>query len=210
MIAAMNRRTLLSALAAAGLAPAAASAQTTDLPLAQTAAAASAALNAVRRQQGRFVQINPSGRETAGTYWLSRPGKVRFEYDAPSPLLVVSDGSTLIVRDRDLKTTDRAALRTTPLFFILKDKIDIARDARPIRAQRRDGLTLLSLRDRAGQAEGELTLGFDSATMALRQWIILDGQGRFTTVRLQTTQTPASLDPKLFVLREAILGPRRS
>lgn len=202
----IDRRLLLGALAALAGAPGAALAQA--LPLAQTATAASQALNAVRRQQGRFVQTNPSGRETRGSYWLQRPGRVRFDYDPPSPLLVVSDGSTLIVRDRDLKTTDRAALRATPLFFILKDRIDITRDARPIRAERREGLTLLSLRDRSGQAEGELTLGFD-AGMALRQWSILDGQGRTTLVRLESAQTPASLDPALFSLREAITGPRR-
>jgi outer membrane lipoprotein-sorting protein len=202
-----DRRLLLGGLLATLGAPGAAFAQ--DLPLAQTATAASQALNAVRRLQGRFVQVNPSGRETRGAYWLQRPGKVRFEYDAPSPLLVVSDGSTVLVRDRDLKTTDRAALRATPLYFILKDRIDVGRDARPIRAERRDGLTLLALRDRAGQAEGELTLGFDAA-MALKQWTILDGQGRTTTVRLETAQTPASLDPTLFALREAITGPRRS
>jgi outer membrane lipoprotein-sorting protein len=183
-----DRRLLLGGLLATLGAPGAAFAQ--DLPLAQTATAASQALNAVRRLQGRFVQVNPSGRETRGAYWLQRPGKV-------------------LVRDRDLKTTDRAALRATPLYFILKDRIDVGRDARPIRAERRDGLTLLALRDRAGQAEGELTLGFDAA-MALKQWTILDGQGRTTTVRLETAQTPASLDPTLFALREAITGPRRS
>ena len=64
-------------------------------------------LNSIESAQGRFVQIGPSGALDEGTFYLRKPGRVRFEYDDPNPNVVVSDGITIAVANARLRTTAR-------------------------------------------------------------------------------------------------------
>lgn len=188
----MNRRDLLAA-APLLVMPQLAFAQA--LPKADQGAVIAAvgrAVNAITRLQGRFIQTNPDGTNVGGRFWLQRPGKVRFEYDAPSPLLLISDGTNVALQDRRLRTTDRYPLRQTPLYFLLKANVDLARDVIVTGVERRGGNYFLAMRDRRREADGELIVSFDQATNALEEWTIRDRQGRSTRVRLVSpVQGPA-------------------
>jgi outer membrane lipoprotein-sorting protein len=173
-----------------------------------TVAAASAALAAVRLSQGAFTQINPDRRQVTGRFWLSRPGRVRFEYDNPSPLLIVADGATVAIEDRALKTVDRAPLRATPLHFVLRNGLDIARDAAVQRVERNAEQALVSVRDRTGEADGLLTLVFTGDVRTLSGWRVEPGAGGATQVFLRDVTTPATIDPKLFIMRDPPRRPR--
>lgn len=164
-------------------------------------ASASAALQNQKRLQGGFMQIGPDGSVAKGRFFLSRPGKIRFQYDIPDTMLVVADGSTVTIQDKRLKTFNRAPLRSTPMYFFLKDNIDLAKDAKVTRVAKQADTILISIKDRSGQTDGVLTLLFISSNYELRQWLIEDGAGGVTRVALQDLRRPESLDPKLFVLQ---------
>ncbi|HVZ51361.1 MAG TPA: outer-membrane lipoprotein carrier protein LolA, partial [Pseudolabrys sp.] len=85
-------------------------------------------LSAMQVLQGNFVQVGPDGSRTQGTFTISKPGKVRFEYDDPSPIELIADGQSVVVRDRRLATQDVYPLSQTPLRFLLADKIDLMKD----------------------------------------------------------------------------------
>jgi outer membrane lipoprotein-sorting protein len=157
------------------------------------------AVNAITRLQGRFIQTNPDGTNVGGRFWLQRPGKVRFEYDAPSPLLLISDGTNVALQDRRLRTTDRYPLRQTPLYFLLKSNVDLARDVIVSGVERRGGNHFLSMRDRRREADGELIVSFDQATNALEEWTIRDRQNRTTRVRLLDAAPGPAIAASLFV-----------
>jgi outer membrane lipoprotein-sorting protein len=195
----MNRRSLLLAFPVLAL-PQLALAQA--LPTAEETSVVQAvgrAVNAITRLQGRFSQTNPNGSTIGGRFWLQRPGKVRFEYDAPSPLLLIADGTNVILRDTRLRTTDRYPLRQTPLFFLLKANVDLARDVIVTGVERRGGNHLVAMRDRRREADGELTVTFDQATGALEEWTIRDRQGGSTRVRLLDAAPGAAINQTLFV-----------
>jgi outer membrane lipoprotein-sorting protein len=195
----MNRRNLLAA-APLLLVPQLAFAQA--LPKADQGAIVAAvgrAVNAITRLQGRFIQTNPDGTNVGGRFWLQRPGKVRFEYDAPSPLLLISDGTNVALQDRRLRTTDRYPLRQTPLYFLLKANVDLARDVIVTGVERRGGNYFLAMRDRRREADGELIVSFDQATNALEEWTIRDRQGRSTRVRLADAAQGPAIAASLFV-----------
>ena len=78
---------------------------------------------------GNFVQIGPDGGRTEGTFYIQKPGRVRFEYNPPSPIDIIADGSSVVVRDRKLATQDLYPLSQTPLRYLLADRIDLLRDA---------------------------------------------------------------------------------
>lgn len=219
----MNRPIALAALAALALAlPAVA--QTAGLELrprtavvtasglvtlegearAAALARANQTLNAVTQMQGRFVQTSPDGTRAAGAFYLQRPGKLRFEYDPPATMLIVSDGSVVALRDTALRTTDRTPLRSTPLNLILRNQVDLARDARIVRVSRQGEWTLVTARDRSGQTDGAITLNFFGPDAELRSWDVVDLTGARTRISLSDVTQPASLDRRLFRLEDML------
>ena len=91
-----------------------------------------AAMNSTVSFSGRFAQYASDGSFAQGQVYIKRPGKLRFEYDAPNPLLIVSDGVTLTQQDKALETIDRVPLSATPLNFFLKENINLADDTEAV------------------------------------------------------------------------------
>ncbi|MEN9855568.1 MAG: hypothetical protein RLZZ157_694 [Pseudomonadota bacterium] len=195
----MNRRSFLLFAAPLLLLPQSAFAQ---LLRGEAAAKALAevgrAVNAITRLQGQFRQTNPDASVVSGTFYLSRPGKVRFEYDAPSPLLLLADGRNVILQDRRLRTTDRYPLRQTPLYFLLKAKVDLAKDVRVTAVETRGDKLAITLTDAKREADGALSLIFNQPDMQLLEWTLRDRQGRATRVQLLDAQMGPAISAALF------------
>ena len=163
---------------------------------------ASTALAKVKTASGTFEQLSPDYSESTGRFALSRPGKVRFEYDDPSPLLVVSDGTTVGLQDSELETTDRVPLGTTPLALLLDDDIDFATEADVLDVTSRNGQVEITLRDKSGEMDGTLTLVMQESDMSLTGWHTLDSGGNLTQVQLTDVSYGQRLNPRLFVLKD--------
>ena len=162
--------------------------------------AASSYLQRLTSARGRFVQTDPNGAVSQGTFYLRRPGKIRFEYDAPSRLLVVADGSNINISDPRLKTFRQYPQGRTPLSLFLGENVNLDRAA-VSRVNRSGNSFSITARDPNRRSEGEITLTFANSPVALREWTVTDAQRRQTRVRI-TSLTPAgSLDNNLFVLR---------
>ncbi len=210
----MNRRTALLGLSALVLTPAAAYAQAAPVALqgAERAAALTAAnrsLNSFTRLQARFTQTSPGGGRAAGTVYIQRPGRMRFEYDPPATLLIVSDGSVVAMRDRELRTTERTPLRSTPLNIILGSNVNLERDARVLRVSRSGQWTMVTARDRGGQTDGQITLQFWGPDAQLRSWDVIDATGARTRITLSDITRPASFNSGLFRLEDVLDRNRR-
>lgn len=163
---------------------------------------ASTALAKVKTASGTFEQLAPDYTESTGRFALSRPGKVRFEYDAPTPLLVVSDGTTVALQDSELETTDRVPLGTTPLSLLLDDEIDFATEAEVLDVTTGNGRVAITLRDQSGEMDGTLTLLMQESDMALTGWRTVDSGGNMTQVQLTDVNYGKRLNPRLFVLKD--------
>ena len=163
---------------------------------------ASTALAKVKTASGTFEQLSPDYSESTGRFALSRPGRVRFEYDDPSPLLVVSDGTAVGLQDSELETTDRVPLGTTPLALLLDDDIDFATEADVLDVTNRNGRVEITLRDKSGEMDGTLTLVMQESDMSLTGWHTLDSGGNLTQVQLTDVSYGQRLNPRLFVLKD--------
>lgn len=209
----LNRRSALLGLTALAVAPPALAQATEVLQGSarnEALALANRSLNAMQRLQGRFVQTAPGGARSTGTIYLQRPGRLRFEYDPPASLLIVSDGSVVAMRDTALRTTERTPLRSTPLNIILGANIDLARDARILRISRAGPWLMVTARDRSGQTDGQITLQFHGPETALRSWDVIDATGARTRIALSNVTHPASFDRRLFRLEDVLSDrPRR-
>jgi len=160
------------------------------------------ALNSTGSFQGRFTQYGADGSIATGNIFLKRPGKLRFEYDLPSPLLIVSDGVTLVQQDRALETMDRVPLASTPLNFFLKENVQLQRDTEVVGLTKDANQIRMTARDGSGNIDGDITMVFDAQNLALREWVIADSFGGTTRVVLSDLQYNQRVDPRLFVLRD--------
>jgi outer membrane lipoprotein-sorting protein len=193
----LTRRTLTLALAAAALAgPAAAAIVPADQALVDKA---TAYLQSLDQARGRFTQTDAQGHTTQGTFYLKRPGKARFEYDAPSGLVVVSDGAAVTVADSRLMTFNRYPLGATPLSLFLARTIRLDRGVEITAVDRVAGGFVITARDGNKKTAGQLMLSFADNPMQLTGWAITDAQGRTTRVKLQNLQRTTGLDRTLFV-----------
>lgn len=164
----------------------------------------------------RFRQIDPQGRVSEGGLSLSRPGRVRFDYDDPSPILLVADGATVAIADSDLETVDRAPIRSTPLRWLLSSSDELTSSGAVTEAGRHDGALYVTAEEPEGETEGRVTLVIadadpdaDPSAMALEGWYAVDAYGGVTQVMLTEVETGARLDPRLFVLDDDMFGSSR-
>jgi outer membrane lipoprotein-sorting protein len=162
----------------------------------------SAYLNSIHSMKGTFVQLGPEGQTDEGVFYIDKPGRMRFEYHAPNPVLVVSDGSNVAVQNRKLGTVDTYPLLSTPLNLVLSDSLNLKRNPSIAGLSREPGELIVNARAASSKVNGNLTLVFTSPILELRQWTIIDAQGLSTTVSLRDVQTGVTLDPALFKLPE--------
>ena len=161
----------------------------------------SAYMNSFKTLQGEFTQISPMGRVSKGVMMISKPGKLRFDYAAPNPFLLVSDGKWVTLKNRAKEKGDQFPLSATPLRLVVSTKIDLLRDANILGFEQADGVDQVTLEDRKGTIGGQIILIFDENQNMLQQWIIVDGKGRRTTVSLANLESGVAIDPKLFVVK---------
>ena len=206
---------ILSSLAAGALAapvqpaetaPAPVSAVAADLPLAGLTDAAvferaAEAIEGVDTLRGRFVQTAPDGTVTAGDLYLDRPGRLRFDYDAPEPLEIVATNGLIYVHDTDIETVDSYPVGQTPLRFLLAEEVD--REGAVLReVTRGPGEIALRLASADEELRGEAVLVFavgeGSEALSLARWAVIEPNGGVTVVALEDVERDVRLSRRLF------------
>ncbi|MEZ5802497.1 MAG: outer membrane lipoprotein carrier protein LolA [Rhizobiaceae bacterium] len=153
--------------------------------------------SAVKSMTGEFVQFGPRGEQTGGKFYIQRPGKIRFNYEAPSAYRVIADGTSVAIDNRKLNTMDVYPLSKTPLKLLLDDRIDLS-GGRVKSIKEEDDLTTIQLGDKQIFGNSKITMMFDPSSYELRQWTITDAQGKDTTVMIFNTKQGVAIDADLF------------
>lgn len=159
-------------------------------------------LNAIRNLEGDFVQIGPDGGISEGRFYLKRPGRMRFAYKKPNPILVVADGFWIGISNSQLRTTDRFPIRATPIWALVEKKVDLLKNARIIEVNFEPELWTLTIEDSKKKTNGQLTLVFQGEKPVLKQWIVKDPQGLVTTVSLSNLVENKQANPRLFIIKD--------
>lgn len=160
------------------------------------------AMSETRTVQGSFTQVDPSGSPSNGAFYISRPGKVRFEYTVPEPIFIVSDGTTVSIEEPRRRAYDAIPLSSTPLNLFLRANIDLRKDGSVTDVQTSNGAHYVTLVDKTGEAEGKMILQFRQSDFELLGWRQIDGTGAETRVQLSGIKKNVSLKPSLFVVRD--------
>jgi outer membrane lipoprotein-sorting protein len=153
--------------------------------------------SSVKTMQGEFVQFGPRGEQTGGKFFLQRPGRIRFNYEDPSPMRVIADGKSVVFGNKKLKTWDVYPLSKTPLALLLGARIDLK--GKMVRDVKQEAdLITIKLGDRNLFADSTITMMFDAKSYDLRQWTVTDNQGKDTSVMIFNVQAGVKLDQTVF------------
>src|SRR5471032_1413413 len=115
-------------------------------------------INSIRTLQARFVQSNPNGGVVHGTLYVSRPGRMRFEYDAPSQLKIVADGSQVTLWDPPNRDFGQWPIGWTAASFLVKDPLKLSGDLTVEKVDRSNGLLELTMSQTRKPQEGKIVV----------------------------------------------------
>lgn len=163
--------------------------------------------NTMTNLEGRFLQTDANDERKLGEFYLQRPGKVLFDYSPPSRQKIISNGEYLAIENHDLKTSDRYPLESTPFKLLLKEEVNLQKDANIVALDVGENIVVLTVEDKEDRS-GQIRLFFEWPELQLKEWIITDAQGLNTRIQLAELETNKDVDPELFTFSKEIGLPK--
>ena len=156
-------------------------------------------LNDMTTAKGAFTQINDDGTIATGTIFIKRPGRIRFEYDPPAPVLVMAGGGQVAIFDtKSNQPPEQYPLQRTPLNLILQRNVNLAAEDMVVGHTFDGTATSVVAQDPEHPDYGTISLVFTGPPVELRQWVITSADGTKTTVILGDMQPNAQMAASLF------------
>lgn len=159
-------------------------------------------LTDIRTLRSRFLQVSSTGAAVEGDLFINRPGKLRFEYDPPFPILLLADGLVLLHYDKELKEETYLPLWETPLWFLLRDEVELDDSVRVAEIERGPASLRITVEENADDTRGRVTLVFEDSPLLLKKWIITDPQGITTEIALLGPRIGIAIDEEVFDRRK--------
>lgn len=155
-------------------------------------------LDGIRSLRAGFVQVASNGGFAEGEFQLRRPGRLRLDYKPPQNLQVYADGIWLIYVDTRLQEVTHIPLGSTPIGFLVRDKVRLSGDVRVTAVARRADTLTVSLVQSKDPDAGSIALTFTTQPFELRQWTVVDAQGIETRVTLVGAETNVAIADEVF------------
>lgn len=143
-----------------------------------------AVLNEITTIEARFVQVSSDGSTAEGRILVSRPGKLRMDYDPPAKLQVIADGVTLNIIDGELQELTSIPLGLTAANFLLRDPISFSDGLKVTGLRQEPGLIKIDVVQTEAPEAGSVEIVLTDNPIQLIQWTVTDAQGEKTRVTL--------------------------
>ncbi|MEQ8862715.1 MAG: outer membrane lipoprotein carrier protein LolA [Thalassobaculum sp.] len=158
--------------------------------------------NDITSMRSSFLQASSTGNVAKGTVWLRRPGRMRFEYDPPSPILITSDGTLITYQDLELKQTNQIPLFSSPLSMLVDDDVKFGDELIVEEVRKESNVLRITVRQRSEPGQGYVTLVFQDRPLSLKQWTIVDAQQVSVKVALLDPEFGVTIANELFRPRD--------
>lgn len=155
-------------------------------------------LNQITTLQSRFKQTNADGSEVMGTFYLSRPGKMRIEYDPPIKNFIVATGTFLVYWDDEMQQQSHTTIGSSLADIILRKDIKFGDRLKLCGFETKSPLYKVCLTDSENQDQGTFSLFLEKTNFTLKQWTVEDSMGKLTTVNLVNPQYNVSFNDSIF------------
>lgn len=161
-------------------------------------------LNGLKTVTSEFTQVNNDGSISTGTVFISRPGKVRFEYNNDSTLVLASAGNVAVFDPKSTGGPQQYPLSKTPLSIILDANVDLGRANMVTGYTEAKNSTVVTAQDPAHPEYGNIQMVFTGGPTELRQWVVTDDSGEKTTVILGEMREGVSIPDSQFSIRNEL------
>ena len=155
--------------------------------------------SAITTMVGRFLQVDTQGQRIEGTFYLERPGKIRFRYAPPSRQEILSIGNGFYVIDREAKTQYAYPQDKVPLRQFLDSNIDLLH-AGLVAISQSAGYLELTLEDDTPVGTVKVALVFDKESQDLVQWVLTNPDGSDLTFSIYDVQKGVDIPKATFYL----------
>jgi len=163
-------------------------------------------LNELKSVGANFMQVNDTGALRHGAISIKRPGKMRVVYDEPDKDFIVADGSFVHIWDDEMQQQTNVPVGSSVAEFILREHIKLSGDVVVTRFARFPAKLEITIVSSKEPQDGELTLIFEDKPLKLRQWRVVDSQGRTTGVNLENAREGIEFPENTFVFVPPTLG----
>ena len=161
--------------------------------------AVSAHNSAITTMVGKFLQVDTQGNRIEGTFYLQRPGKIRFRYNPPSRQEIMSLGNGFYVIDRKEKTQYAYPQDKVPLRQFLEEKIDLL-NAGLVAFDQSANYLEVTLQDDTPVGTVKVVLVFDKESQDLVQWVLTNPDGTDLTFSIYDVQKGVAIPAAYFYL----------
>lgn len=165
-------------------------------------------LNGLTTVTSKFTQVAPDGNIAEGVFYLQRPGKMRWEYDPPVPIVMVGKDGTLTYYDKELQQTNHIPIKDTLAGFLTRERISLTDNIVIDSIEQDAGMVRVALHQKSAPDEGGLTLEFAEAPFRLNSMSITDATNQETRIAFSGAVFGQPIDQKKFDINRAT-GPRR-
>ena len=156
-------------------------------------------LNNLHSLKADFIQMASNGGTAEGKVYISKPSKIRIEYTAPEPLLIVGNGDYIIYHDKELDQITNIDYKDIPATVILTRKIKFDGTNLKVTDLYKDsGQTSITVETPKTPGVKPITLIFDNEPFRLKQWKVIDPQNIEITVSLFEIEQDGALSDDLF------------
>jgi outer membrane lipoprotein-sorting protein len=158
----------------------------------------------LKTMKSRFLQTSHDGKQAIGNFYLSRPGRLRFEYDPPIKDFIVADSFFIYFYDDALGEQSNAPIGQTLADFILRPDVKLSGDIKVTNMVRSGGLLQVTMVQSKDPTAGSITMGFEEKPLRLKKWRVVDAAGSIVEIELFQMEENIAVDRNLFIYRAPI------
>jgi outer membrane lipoprotein-sorting protein len=155
-------------------------------------------LNGIHTLESPIQQIDANGNVSTGMLYVDRPGQLRLQYNPPVPVLLIADQGIVYYWDSKLQQLTRTRTADTPAWFLLRPDIRANGDVTITHFKRAPGVLSMTMVETANPDLGSVTVTLTDRPLELRQWTVVDAQGRPVTVNLTDPRFGMAISPLRF------------
>ena len=150
--------------------------------------------------KGQFTQLDQIGNISKGIFYSNGRGSIRFEYSAPSEMLIIINKGIFAIKERKDSKVNYYSLEDSPLANLLSK--DLALENFHINSLEIEGrVATIELRTEKSSLRNSIFITADYPQPILRQWKIIDTQKKETTVFFSKIKSINSIMDSFFEMK---------
>ncbi len=161
-------------------------------------------LNSLTTMVADFIQYSPDGSKQTGKFYLSRPGKLRWEYSPVPPVVIVARNGSVTYFDKELNQVSHVTTDDPLANILTRKQIEISGDLKVVYLDKPKDKIVMSLAKRKNPSEGRVTFTLSDPDMQLQGIEVTDSAGNITKINFTKVALGVPIKNNLFYINQNV------